>query len=91
MTRNSETLRTYEYDAFGNRSLLREGNTQTTYTYNAMNQLISRADALHEETYTYDKRGNLRLITENGALENRYAYGALNRLEQAVNAQGAMQ
>ena len=88
VTKDGENLRTYAYDAFGNRSLLREGTTQTTYTYNAMNQLISRADAMNEETYAYDKRGNLRLILQNGALKNHYVYGALNRLEQAVNAKG---
>ena len=88
VTKDGENLRTYAYDAFGNRSLLREGTTQTTYAYNAMNQLISRADAMNEETYAYDKRGNLRLILQNGALKNHYVYGALNRLEQAVNAKG---
>ncbi|MBD5494786.1 MAG: RHS repeat protein [Lachnospiraceae bacterium] len=88
VARNGENLRTYEYDAFGNRSLLREGNKETVYFYNAMNQLISRADAMNEETYTYDKRGNLSLIMENGALKNRYVYGSLNRLEQAVNGRG---
>ena len=88
VTKNDELLRTYAYDAFGNRSLLREGNTQTTYAYNAMNQLVSRVDAMNEETYTYDKRGNLRLILQNGALKNQYTYGALNRLEQTINAKG---
>lgn len=88
VTRNGENLRIYEYDAFGNRSLLKDRNTETTYAYNAMNQLISRADAVNEETYTYDKRGNLRLIMKNGVLENQYTYGALNRLEQAVNGKG---
>ena len=88
VTKDGENLRTYAYDAFGNRSLLREGTTQTTYAYNAMNQLVSKADAMNEETYTYDKRGNLNLILQNGAIKNRYVYGALNRLEQAVNAKG---
>ena len=56
--------------------------------YNALNQLVSRADAVNEEIYTYDKRGNLSFIMENGALKNRYTYGTLNRLEQAVNGKG---
>ncbi len=88
VTRNGENLRTYEYDAFGNRSLLKEGNTETTYTYNAMNQLISKTDVMKEETYAYDKRGNLSFIMENGDLKKQYIYGASNRLEQAVNGNG---
>ena len=88
VAKNGGTLRNYEYDAFGNRSLLREGGRETAYIYNALNQLVSRADAVKEETYSYDKRGNLSLIMENGALKNRYTYGTLNRLEQAVNGKG---
>ncbi len=30
----------------------------------------------------------IRYFIENGALKNQYAYGALNRLEQTVNAKG---
>ena len=67
---------------------MKEGSRETSYVYNALNQLVSRADALQEETYTYDKRGNLSLITADGALKNRYTYGAINRLEQAVNGKG---
>ncbi|MDE6949627.1 MAG: hypothetical protein K2P64_01710 [Lachnospiraceae bacterium] len=88
VAKNGGTLREYEYDAFGNRSLLREGGRETAYLYNVLNQLVSRADAVSEETYAYDKRGNLNLIMENGALKNRYTYGTLNRLEQTVNGKG---
>ncbi len=41
-----------------------------------------------EKTYTYDKRDNLSQITANGQIKNQYLYGALNRLEQAVNGKG---
>ena len=88
VSRDGQPLRTYEYDAFGNRSLLREGGRETIYAYNAMNQLIRKTDVMNEETYAYDKRGNLSLILENGDIKNRYLYGALNRLEQAVNGRG---
>ena len=81
-------MRTYGYDAFGNRTHMTEGDRETTYTYNAMNQLMSRMDSMIEETYAYDRRGNLSLIMENGSLKNSYTYGALNRLEQAVNSNG---
>ena len=88
VAKDGQSLRTYEYDAFGNRSLLKEGSRETSYAYNALNQLLSRADAVNEETYAYDRRGNLSRILENGALKNRYTYGAINRLEQAVNGEG---
>ena len=87
-SKDGQPLRTYEYDAFGNRSLLREGGRETAYVYNAMNQLIQKTDVMNEETYAYDKRGNLSLILENGDIRDRYLYGALNRLEQAVNGKG---
>ena len=88
VSKDGQPLRTYEYDAFGNRSLLREGGRETAYVYNAMNQLIQKTDVMNEETYAYDKRGNLSLILENGDIRDRYLYGALNRLEQAVNGKG---
>ena len=88
VVKNGIPLRIYEYDVFGNRTHLTDRGNTTTYTYNAMNQLITRADAEVEETYTYDKRGNLSQITANGQLKNQYMYGALNRLEWAVNEKG---
>ncbi len=88
--KDGRQLRAYEYDAFGNRTNLVEEGIQTTYTYNAANQLLSKISGTDEETFTYDKRGNLRLVMENGILKNRYTYGANNRLEQAVNGNGQM-
>lgn len=83
--KDGNPLRAYQYDAFGNRTGLMEQGKQTTYVYNTVNQLLSRVDAGVEETYTYYKRGNLSQITANGQIKNQYLYGALNRLEQAVN------
>ena len=88
VTKDGNPLRNYSYDAFGNRTRLMERGKQTTYAYNSVNQLLSRVDADVEETYTYDKRGNLSQITANGQIQNQYLYGALNRLEQAVNGKG---
>ena len=78
----------YAYDAFGNRTGLREGERETRYTYNALNQLVSLTDGETTEKYAYDKRGNLTEHLRNGALANQYLYGALNRLEKAVNGEG---
>ena len=41
-----------------------------------------------ENTYRYDRRGNLSLIMENGQTIQQYVYGALNRLEEAVDQAG---
>lgn len=81
-------LRRYEYDAFGNRTLLAEKNRITRYSYNALNQLMVRADEDVLADYRYDKRGNLSAILENGRIKNEYIYGAINRLEEASNGKG---
>ena len=80
VTKDRELLRTYSYEALGNRTHMTEGDREAAYTYNAMNQFMSRMDSMSEETYAYDRRGNLSLIMENGRLKNSYTYGALNRL-----------
>ena len=49
---------------------------------------MARRDGLEETLYRYDRRGNLTELTENGVLKNRYAYGALNRLERAEGVGG---
>ena len=82
----------YRYDAFGNRTKKESGEHQTSYQYNALNQLINQTDQSQEgtrrETYLYDRRGNLSQVIRDGTVKNRYVYGALNRLEEAVNATG---
>jgi len=82
---------------------IEHGKTSSQYTYNTMNQLIARQERgiekeqsigslqtgsiISEETYIYDKRGNLTENYKNGNLINQYHFGALNRLEKAVNHQ----
>ena len=84
----------YGYDAFGNRVLKEDRAGRTAYRHNALNQLVSEirqegsGEAAFRKTYQYDKRGNLTRITENGQTTHRYVYGALNRLEEAVNEAG---
>ena len=84
----------YTYDAFGNRTGKEEQGTQTRYHYNSLNQLISLTDqgsdgSISREIYRYDRRGNLSQILKDGQVKNQYVYGAINRLEQAVNGSGA--
>ena len=84
----------YGYDAFGNRVLKEDRAGRTTYRHNALNQLITEireegsAETALWKVYQYDKRGNLTRITENGQMTQQYVYGALNRLEEAVNGAG---
>ena len=81
----------YGYDAFGNRVSKDEGTGHTLYRHNALNQLVAEIregkDPVNK-SFAYDKRGNLTRITENGQMTQQYVYGALNRLEEAVNQAG---
>ena len=84
----------YTYDAFGNRTGKEEQGTQIRYRYNSLNQLVSQTDqnadgSVSRESYRYDRRGNLSQILKDGQVKNQYVYGAINRLEQAVNGSGA--
>ena len=78
----------YGYDAFGNRTWKEERGEQTSYQYNALNQMVSERQGEIRKEYGYDKRGNLTAVLENGAWKKRYVYGAMNRLEEAVDAAG---
>ena len=83
---DGEAIRTYNYDGYGNRINLMEGDKTTSYYYNALNQLISTKDNLgNEQSYSYDNRGNMKEINQNGLLTHQYYFGALNRLEKAYN------
>lgn len=80
--------RVFQYDAFGNRTSMLEGQKETIYTYDIMNRLISEKSAGTEKNYIYDKRGNLCRITENEKLLSRFLYGAANQLEESVSGSG---
>jgi len=83
--KNGETLRKYEYDAFGNRISLVESGIETSYRYNALNQLVSLTDESGQKDYVYDKRGNCTEVFLNGHVVNEYEFNPLNRLEKAIN------
>lgn len=78
----------YGYDAFGNRTWIEESGERTSYQYNVINQMVSEKHGELLKAYSYDKRGNLTGIQENGAWKKQYVYGAINRLEEAVDAAG---
>ena len=90
--KDGSPLRTYNYDAYGNRTSVEDYSVSPTstgtthYEYNSLNQLITKTDSAGVERYSYDRRGNLSAISLNGAIKNTYVYGAINRLEQATNA-----
>ena len=86
--KDGEIQTRYGYDAFGNRTWKEESGEQTSYQYNALNQMVSERQGKIRKEYGYDKRGNLTRILENGAWKKRYVYGAMNRLEEAVDAAG---
>ncbi|MCL2287274.1 MAG: DUF6531 domain-containing protein [Firmicutes bacterium] len=86
VSKDGNLLRGYEYDGFGNRIQMTAGEMRTSYSYNALNQLVSTVDtAGMQQKYSYDRRGNLTEVHKNGALANKYHFGALNRLEKAIN------
>ncbi len=84
--KDAEVLRDYQYDAYGNRAMMAQSGINTSYQYNELNQLIlMKSDVEKEEQYSYDKRGNLTEVWKNGTLANQYFFGALNRLEGAMD------
>ena len=86
--KDGEVLRSCRYDSFGNRTDRLEGEKHTRYTYNALNQLVYDTDGTAEHHYEYDGRGNLIRTLENGNLAHAYAFGAMNRMNRAVDSMG---
>ena len=86
--KDGEMQTRYGYDAFGNRTWKEERGEETSYQYNALNQLVSERQGKIRKEYGYDKRGNITAVLENGAWKKQYVYGAMNRLEEAVDAAG---
>ena len=94
--KDGKPLRSYQYDAFGNRTELEDhaGGTRSTYGYDALNRLLKQETRQGEntvihKTYTYDKRGNLTGEYQDGGLLHGYVYDSMNRLQKAWDSQGA--
>ena len=80
-------LRTYSYDAIGNRLSKTEQGKTKKYLYNEANQLISATDGELETKFAYDKRGNITQKTT-GNKVSTFRYNAANRLVSATNSDG---
>ncbi|WP_026651312.1 DUF6531 domain-containing protein [Butyrivibrio proteoclasticus] len=86
---NGNVKAMYEYDAFGNRIKMSEGNSSTEYHYDALDRLMdSVALAAGKETrsrYGYDKRGNQTALYVNDVLQSSYEYDATNMMVRAYD------
>lgn len=84
VSQNGKTLRSYGYDAFGNRSKKTEyqtaGELVTTYRYNTKNQLMQENDAHGTKDYAYDHRGNLLSVTSGEEVLKAYWFDAANQM-----------
>ena len=88
VAQNGQTLRTYSYDAFGNRSSKTEyqtaGELVTTYHYNARNQLLQETNANGTKDYAYDHRGNLLSVTSGEEVLRAYGFDAANQMNSSM-------
>ncbi|MDR1797551.1 MAG: DUF6531 domain-containing protein [Clostridiales Family XIII bacterium] len=84
-------VRSYAYDALGNRTVMEDVKTGATtrYEYDAMNRLVRTRGAGGETVYGYDPRGNMASITKDGVLEKAFTFDAANRLVAARTADGS--
>ena len=99
VSRDGNALRSYAYDAFGNRSSMEDHGKgrNTSYHYDALNRLtsadegsmdaVAQGNTVHTDYY-YDNRGNLIREEIEGTLIHGYEYGAMNRLFKSWNADG---
>lgn len=88
VSQNGKTLRSYGYDAFGNRSSKTEyqtaGELVTTYRYNTKNQLMQETDAGGTKDYAYDHRGNLLSVTSGEEVLKAYGFDAANQMSSSM-------
>lgn len=91
---DDQLLREYSYDAFGNRSSLRETGAGsgmqklTSYSYDLSGALLRQACGDDVIDYRYDPRGNLIQQIQNGRVVKNYTYDASNRLMTAEKVGG---
>lgn len=87
-------LRSYAYDAFGNRIRKSETGKETRYAYNPLNQLIrSELREAAQKTrkiqdFGYDKRGNLTAIDSDGVRETAFHFDVKSKLSEVIDQAG---
>ena len=81
---DGQQLRSYSYDAFGNRRRKTEytqnGKLITTYGYNTKNQLTTENSENGIRNYSYDHRGNLLSVTSGEEVLKAYGFDATNQM-----------
>ena len=87
VNRQNQLVRTYAYDAFGNRiekqDFTGEDAVRTTYQYNAKNQLVTEVENEligEKKTYSYDGRGNLIQMMQAGQLRKQFTFDETNQM-----------
>lgn len=84
----NQTVRSYAYDAFGNRiekqDYTEESMIRTRYQYNEKNQLIleeSNNTGISEKEYCYDGRGNLIQMLQGNQIRKQFEFDCTNQLQ----------
>mgnify|MGYP004474950945 CR=1 FL=1 len=85
---DGQQLRSYNYDAFGNRRRKTEytqnGKLITTYGYNTKNQLTTENSENGIRNYSYDHRGNLLSVTSGEGVLRAYGFDAANQMSSSM-------
>ena len=85
---DGQQLRSYSYDAFGNRRRKTEytqnGKLITTYGYNTKNQLTTENSENGIRNYSYDHRGNLLSVTSGEGVLRAYGFDAANQMSSSM-------
>ena len=80
----------YQYDAFGNRTSLTEGDTSTTYSYDVLDRLLEVNELNNNQsvvkTYDYDKRGNQTNEYVDGVLNKTFTFDATGMMSKVTDA-----
>lgn len=85
---NNQLETQMDYDKFGNRIRMTQGNAVTTYGYNQVNQLIKMENTKGVFEYDYDKRGNLIKKSLNGQEFLNLEFDAQGLLSSLKSANG---
>ena len=87
---NGQVKSVYEYDAFGNRTVLTEKDTTTAYKYDVLDRLVEAKELNNSQaivkTYDYDKRGNQTKEFVDGLLQKTFTFYATNMLSKVTDA-----